>query len=75
MDILFSKKLYWTWNSPDEYPTFCKSLTGSISIIGNNDPVGVAKVDSIPTSVVWILPLVLGRSLTAGVNPFVVGSL
>ena len=34
LETLLLKKLYCTLNSPDEYPKFCKSLTGSISIIG-----------------------------------------
>jgi len=33
------KKLYCTLNSPDEYPRFCKSLIGSISIIGKDPEV------------------------------------
>ena len=75
LDILFWKKLYLTENSPEVYPRSCKSLTGSISITGNNELVCGAKVDSIPTSVVWMLPLVLGKSATAGVKPLVEGSL
>ena len=35
----------------------------------------MANVGSIPTSVVWILPIVLGRVLTPGVKPVDVGNL
>ena len=48
IETLLLKKLYCTLNSPDEYPKFCKSLTGSISIIGYDDVVN--KFDTLPTS-------------------------
>ena len=47
-DILFWKKLYLTKNSPDEYPKFCKSLIGSISIMGYIAPLPVSRVEIIP---------------------------
>ena len=51
LPILFLKKLYWTTNSPEVYSLFCKSWTGSISIIGYNDPDWVFVLETIPTLV------------------------